>query len=263
MYGPNIENNLEQLLSQPSSPEEPVSQKVYVLGHAGVSRQKLCEALTLLQQASWTSYLAEKLHASCAHAYVAETMRKRQQINLQRRANSSRPPTTQQRVIQLHGRNWEAMDSDKRAAYEREARSMRSKAEAQLQTAFEDVTTELEVLQARAAGESSSAAGSHSTTMVLSEASWTSETMANTQQLLSDKREKANKLSKSQKKKAEPTGVTAPAPLAPADMEATSKLSMLDKPAASSYGAVAKAIMRQRYHFRHAEHVRQEPRVSP
>ena len=58
---------LEYLERQsPADLQDRVSHKLYVLLRAGFPKQQLCQAIDLLGECSWTSYLAEKQHASAS-----------------------------------------------------------------------------------------------------------------------------------------------------------------------------------------------------
>eukprot|EP00971_Amphidinium_carterae_P352599 6492667-Amphidinium_carterae.2 len=62
----SLEENLDQLLGLEVVPEEQVCAKVCALAGRGFSRERLLQALQLLSQCSFTSFLVEKMHASAA-----------------------------------------------------------------------------------------------------------------------------------------------------------------------------------------------------
>eukprot|EP00971_Amphidinium_carterae_P351602 6492188-Amphidinium_carterae.1 len=62
----DVEANIAGLLTSASPPEEPVSRKLWLWGKADMDVQKLVQVVMLLGQCSWTSYVAERQHASAA-----------------------------------------------------------------------------------------------------------------------------------------------------------------------------------------------------
>eukprot|EP00971_Amphidinium_carterae_P086289 1707627-Amphidinium_carterae.1 len=62
----SLEANLDELLGLEVVPEEQVCAKICALHARGFSRERLVQALSLLSQASFTSFLVEKMHASAA-----------------------------------------------------------------------------------------------------------------------------------------------------------------------------------------------------
>eukprot|EP00971_Amphidinium_carterae_P350574 6491628-Amphidinium_carterae.1 len=62
----DTEANLRALLSEETEPEEQVAARLWSCGRAGIPLQKLNDVIRLLAQASFSSFLVEKLHASAA-----------------------------------------------------------------------------------------------------------------------------------------------------------------------------------------------------
>eukprot|EP00971_Amphidinium_carterae_P041370 812273-Amphidinium_carterae.1 len=62
----DTEANLRALLSEETEPEEQVAARLWSCGRSGIPLQKLNDVIRLLAQASFSSFLVEKLHASAA-----------------------------------------------------------------------------------------------------------------------------------------------------------------------------------------------------
>eukprot|EP00971_Amphidinium_carterae_P328691 6460686-Amphidinium_carterae.6 len=62
----DVESNVRALLLEEDAPDEQVAAALWACGRAGMSVSKLTEVVVLLGQASFSSHLAEKLHASAA-----------------------------------------------------------------------------------------------------------------------------------------------------------------------------------------------------
>eukprot|EP00971_Amphidinium_carterae_P078654 1556170-Amphidinium_carterae.1 len=62
----DITAKLTELMAMTEPPNEPITNKMYTLMHKGYPVVKLRLTCLLLGQCSWTSYMSEKLHSSCA-----------------------------------------------------------------------------------------------------------------------------------------------------------------------------------------------------